>query len=88
MRIGSLKAFSQLEEYFDEDAIEDDDVDTIGGLVVKNLGRIAKPDDVTRINDMVCRVKEVEGARITKLIIKKDPVEEKQEVQKTQNVDQ
>ena len=86
--VNAMLRLDELAEYFDEDAIEDDDVDTIGGLVVKNLGRIAKPDDVTRINDMVCRVKEVEGARITKLIIKKDPVEEKQEVQKTQNVDQ
>ena len=63
----------ELAEFFEEEPIEDDDVDTIGGLVVKTLGRIAKVGDITIIRDMTCIVKEVDGARVTKLQIEKEP---------------
>jgi len=73
----------ELAEYFDidETKLEVEDVDTIAGLVVKELGRIAKIDDMVRYGEFTFTVKEVDGARITRLLIKreeppKEPAEE------------
>ena len=52
--------------------MEDEDVDTIAGLVVKELGRIAQLDDIVKYNGFTFTVKEVDGARITKLLIVKE----------------
>lgn len=64
-------------EYFDLDEaqFEEDDVETIAGLVVKLLGHIAEIDDSVSFNGLTFRVKEVDGARITKLEVIKEPVE-------------
>lgn len=61
----------ELANYFDvpEEKLEDDDVDTIAGLVVKELGRLAQLDDVVKFHEFIFTVKEVDGARITKLLI-------------------
>lgn len=54
--------------------IVDEDVDTIGGYVVKLLGRIAEVDDKVEIENLELTVSEIDGARITKLVIeKKEP---------------
>ncbi len=63
-------------EFFDlkESQFEEDDVDTIAGLVVKLLGRIAEVGDNVSYNGLTFTVKEIDGARITKLQIYKEPV--------------
>ncbi len=66
-------AMMRLDEFseffnFDND-IEEEDVDTIGGLVVKLLGRIAEVNDTVEFKDFTFIVKEIDGARITKLEI-------------------
>jgi magnesium and cobalt transporter len=69
-------------EYFniDEDEIDDEDIDTIGGLVLKLLGRLAQINDLVKMKNLTFIVKEVDGARITKLeIIKEEICEEKVE---------
>ena len=74
-------AMMRLDEFseffnFDND-IEDEDVDTLGGLVVKILGRIAEANDEVEFKDFLFVVKEIEGARVTKLEIhRKEPVKE------------
>ena len=67
----------ELVEYFDLDdtQFEEDDVDTIAGLVVKLLGRIADVNDVVSFNGLTFTVVEVDGARITKLKVYKEPVQ-------------
>jgi CBS domain containing-hemolysin-like protein len=77
--VNAMLRLDELAEYFEEEPIEDDDVDTIGGLVVKNLGRIAKEGDTIQINDMTCHVIEIDGARVTKLLIEKEPKKEESE---------
>lgn len=62
MRIDEIAEFFELE-------LIDEDVDTIGGLVLKLLGRIAQINDTVEIQDLECSVKEIDGARITKLVI-------------------
>lgn len=63
----------ELAEYFEMDTniFEEDDVETIGGLVVKLLGRIAEINDSVTFKGLTFTVKEVDGARITQLEIVK-----------------
>ncbi len=65
-------------DYFDlnEAQFEEDDVDTIAGLVVKLLGRIAVVGDKVSFNGLTFTVVEIDGARVTKLQVFKEPVSE------------
>lgn len=67
-------------DFFDlkESQFEEDDVDTIAGLVVKLLGRIAETGDSVSFNGLTFTVKEIDGARITKLQIYREPVIEEE----------
>lgn len=69
MRTDEIAEFFGLEE----EQIEDEDVDTIGGLVVKLLGRIAEIGDKVSTLGLTFIVKEIDGARVTKLEIIKEP---------------
>lgn len=68
MRLDEVSEFLNL----DEDDLEDDDVDTIGGFVVKLLGRLAEVHDAVSFKDLSFIVKEIDGARITKLEIRRN----------------
>ena len=69
-------------EYFDlnESQFEEDDVETIAGLVVKLLGRIAEVGDSVALNGLSFKVVEIDGARVTKLEIIKEPVQTSAEI--------
>lgn len=67
MRIDELVEFFNL----DESLLEEDDVETIAGLVVKLLGRIAHVNDSVEFNGLKFTVVEVDGARVTKLKVQK-----------------
>lgn len=76
MRLDEFAEFFQI----NEKEIDDDDIDTIGGLVIKLLGRIAEVNDTVTFNNITFVVKEVDGARITKLeIIKHDEPQNSEE---------
>ena len=68
MRIDEFVEFFDL----DESLFEEDDVETIAGLVVKLLGRIANIGDMVSLNGIDFKVIEVEGARVTKLELYKE----------------
>lgn len=71
----AMMRLDEITEFFEVEII-DEDVDTIGGLVVKVLGRIAQVGDVVEIQNLQFDVKEIDGARITKLlVIRKVPQE-------------
>ena len=74
----AMMRIDELVEFFDlnESLFEEDDVETIGGLVVKKLGRIAELNDVVVFNGLTFTVIEVDGARVTKLQILKEVVTE------------
>ena len=57
----------------DEEEFEEEAVDTLGGVVLKLLGRMAKMDDSVEWKDMTIQVKEVDGVRITKLLVVRHP---------------
>jgi len=69
--VNAMMRLDELAAYFDvpEEKLEVEDVDTIAGLVVKELGRIAKIDDLVQYGDFTFTVKEVDGARITKILL-------------------
>lgn len=69
MRIDELVDFFNL----NESQFEEDDVETIAGLVVKLLGRIAVVGDSVSFNGLTFTVVEVDGARVTKLKIFREP---------------
>ncbi len=78
----SIMRLDEFAEYFniDENEIDDEDIDTIGGLVLKILGRLAEINDTVKLHNLTFIVKELDGARITKLeILKEEPSEEKVE---------
>lgn len=81
MRLDEFAEFFQI----DEKEIDDEDIDTIGGLVVKLLGRLAEVNDTVTFNNLTFVVKEVEGARITKLEIIKTMSEPSVEEVEQQN---
>lgn len=66
----AMMRLDEVAEFFDTELF-DEDVDTIGGLVLKDLGRIAKLGDCVTIMNLEVCVKEIDGARITKLTIAK-----------------
>lgn len=76
----AMMRLDEIAEFFDIEII-DEDVDTIGGLVVKILGRIAEVDDLVLIQNLECLVTEIDGARITKLLITKKHLNESNEEQ-------
>ncbi len=71
MRTDEIAEFFEL----DEEKFDEEDIETIAGLVVKFLGRIAVVGDTVQFNGLKFTVSEVDGARITKLIIEKLPPE-------------
>ena len=68
----------ELSEVFDVN-IEDEDVDTIGGFVVKQLGRLAEVNDVVVYENLEFIVKDISKTRITKLRLNVIPKENIQE---------
>ena len=77
----AILRLDEFAEYFNlnENEIDDEDIDTIGGLVVKLLGRLAEVGDSVDFQNFTFVVKEVDGARITKLEIIKQVNEENRE---------
>ena len=69
--VNGMMRLDELASYFDipEEKLEVEDVDTIAGLVVKELGRIANVDDLVQYGEFTFTVKEIDGARITKLLV-------------------
>ncbi|MBA2449682.1 MAG: HlyC/CorC family transporter [Chloroflexi bacterium] len=57
----------EFSDLFEVPIAESQDVDTVGGLVVERLGRLAQPGDVVEVNDHQLAVEAVEGVRITSL---------------------
>jgi CBS domain containing-hemolysin-like protein len=54
-------------EQFDVEVDEDGEVNTVGGLVVEQLGRLAQAGDVVQVGRYQLAVEEVDGVRITRL---------------------
>ncbi|MBQ2870455.1 HlyC/CorC family transporter [bacterium] len=71
--VNAMLRIDELEEMFELGNLEEEDVDTVAGIVVKELGRIAEVNDVVIYEGLEFTVIEIDGARIMKLKIKKLP---------------
>ena len=80
MRLDEFAEFFNI----DENDIDDEDIDTIGGLVVKLLGRLAELNDTVDFKEFTFIVEEIDGARITKLKITRN--ENKEEEKSEDNI--
>lgn len=82
----AMVRLDEMAEFFGikEEKIDDEDIDTIGGLVVKLLGRLAEVNDTVTFENLTFIVKEVDGARITKIDIiqKVEELKETEEAKK------
>lgn len=69
----------EVAEFFDieENQFDFEDIETIGGLVVKELGRIAQVGDSIEIKEQGLKftVQKVDGARVVRLVIQKSDVQ-------------
>ena len=83
----AMMRIDEMTEFFNipEETVDDDDIDTIGGLVVKLLGRIAEVGDSVSFNDLTFIVKEIDGARVTKVEIIRKPKEEETNEEENEN---
>lgn len=64
--VNAMMRTDELSEVLDVN-IEDEDVDTIGGFVIKQLGRLAQKNDIVVYENLEFVVKEISKTRITKL---------------------
>ena len=64
--VNAMMRTDELSEVLDVN-IEDEDVDTIGGFVVKQLGRLAEQNDIVVYENLEFVVKEISKTRIEKL---------------------
>ena len=80
VRIDEIAEFFNIEE----NKFDFEDVETIGGLVVKILGRIAQVGDVVEIKEQGLKftVQKVEGAIVTRLVVQKFDIEPQEEENK------
>ncbi len=83
----AMVRLDEFNEYFEAKEIEvnftDEDVETLGGLVVKHLGHIAKNNDEIEFDGFLFKVLETDGARVLKLKIRKLPEEDASNTQCT-----
>ena len=66
--VNPMMRTDELSEVFNVQ-IEDEDVDTIGGFVIKQLGRLAEKNDVVVYENLEFVVKEISKTRIKKLCV-------------------
>lgn len=83
----AMMRIDEMAEFFNipEETVDDEDIDTIGGLVVKLLGRLAEVGDSVTFSDLTFIVKEVDGARVTKVEIIRNPEEEEKNGEENEN---
>ena len=67
--VNGLYRIEEFSEYFNLKQEEDEDVETIGGLVQKLLCRLAKINDEIQIENLKLRVVELKDRRIKKILV-------------------
>ena len=72
--VAGTMRLDELAKFFDipEEDLEVEDVDTVAGLVVKELERIAKVGDRVTYGNFTFTVSEIDGARIIKILLVKN----------------
>jgi magnesium and cobalt exporter, CNNM family len=75
-RIDGRASVDQLGELFETElALEDDDeYDTVGGLVFHRIGGVPKPGDQVSVDGLILTVESTDGRRVGKVLVVRQPV--------------
>ena len=73
-RVRGMNSFEQINEVF-ETSLNVDDIDTIAGLVIHQVGRVPKRGEVIMLNGLQCEIQRADPRQIHILIIQKSPLE-------------
>jgi magnesium and cobalt transporter len=73
-RVRGMTSFEQINEVF-ETSLNVDDIDTIAGLVIHQVGRVPKRGEVIMLNGLQCEIQRADPRQIHILIIQKSPLE-------------
>jgi len=73
-RVKGMTSFEQINEVF-ETSFHEEDIDTIAGLVIHQIGRVPKRGEVIVLNGLQCEIQRADPRQIHILIIQKSPLE-------------
>ena len=78
-----IMRIDEFANYFDKEIPEEEDVETIAGIILKRLDRMAEVNDSVEFDDFVLTVVELDGTRIVKIKVTKkpEPQEEKEQTE-------
>ena len=68
-----MTELEQINEVFTTD-FSDEDIDTIAGLVIHQIGRVPKRGEVIQLQGLKCEIQRADPRQIHILIIQKTPV--------------
>ena len=77
-----IMRIDEFADYFKKEIPEEEDVETIAGVILKHLDRMAEVNDTVEWDDFVLTVIELDGTRIVKIKVQHKPKQEKTEEEK------
>ena len=81
-KFGDIITMQDIADYFKKEIPEEEDVETIAGVILKHLDRMAEVNDTVEWDDFVLTVIELDGTRIVKIKVQHKPKQEKTEEEK------
>jgi magnesium and cobalt transporter len=72
-RVRGMTELEQINEVFATD-FSDEDIDTIAGLVIHQIGRVPKRGEIIQLQGLKCEIQRADPRQIHILIIQKTPV--------------
>ncbi len=76
-----IMRIDEFANYFDKEIPEEEDVETIAGIILKRLDRMAEVNDSVEFDDFILTVVELDGTRIVKIKVTKKPEPQAEEEQ-------
>jgi len=73
-RVKGITSLEQINEVF-ESSFKEEDIDTIAGLVIHQIGKVPKRGEVILLNGLICEIQRADPRQIDILIIQKIPAE-------------
>jgi magnesium and cobalt transporter len=73
-RVKGITSLEQINEVF-ESSFKEEDIDTIAGLVIHQIGKVPKRGEVILLNGLKCEIQRADPRQIDILIIQKIPAE-------------
>lgn len=77
-----IMRIDEFADYFKKEIPEEEDVETIAGVILKHLDRMAEVNDTVEWDDFVLTVIELDGTRIVKIKVQHKPKQEETEEEK------